>query len=113
MNASTLTETILRVRQEHRWRTIKPEQINDGLCDAFAADVMDRLPVELSMEVKVVGLADIYRPPLRWKEMTDHVVLLYRGYYYDAEAPQGVPAVCPMLLPAWARVDCLPVRKAA
>lgn len=111
MNAS-LSEIILKVRREPRWRTMKPEQINDGLCDEFASDVRDRLPVEMSMEVRVVWLGEAYHPPRRWKELVDHAVLLYRGHYYDAETPQGVPAVCPMLIPAWARVDA-PLRKAA
>jgi hypothetical protein len=95
-----------------RTHGMSPAQINDGLCDQFAGDAMDKLPVEVAMEARVVWLADLYHPPIRWKEMVNHAVVLYRGYYFDSETPQGVPAVCPMLLPAWRRADC-PVLKMA
>lgn len=58
--------------------------INNGWCLVFAETVAERVP-----GAKVVDAADLGADP-----SVCHYVLVHNGRFYDAEAPEGMEAVC-------------------
>lgn len=60
---------------------MSPWAINNGWCSAFAS----RLARRLGPEAKVVGTTGVPGA------FPGHSAVFYKGLYYDAESPQGVP----------------------
>jgi hypothetical protein len=57
-----------------------PAQINNGWCMAFANNLQKALGPEAQV-VSTTGLDGVF---------SGHKVVLYQGFYYDAESPEGV-----------------------
>lgn len=86
MSVMTLTEAIHTALQyEHvTYSGLSPEQINDGFCYDFAEQVHALVP-----GVPIVWSCDL-DPVLDERAGMCHAVLLYKGRFYDSEAPEGV-----------------------
>jgi len=78
-----LTETIIQIRDEFltRGEVSCVEEINHGLCADFATLVWERVgkPEPFIFSDDALG-AEEYR----------HTFIVFRGRFYDAEAPEGV-----------------------
>ena len=138
--ALNITATIIALRDDYLARGEAPSfyEINNGLCESFAVDVLDLLGhpkgiLDLQNESFMCGddgdpvgaeqwdarLLETQwgvTPPagLSWDDLNGcdfghHVWLSYNGRHYDAECPEGVAS--PFELPIFARViaeECAP-----
>lgn len=112
--APDLTQLIRQVRGEYLARRGPSYDINDGACGIFAEEVIRRFQDAHPQEKppQIVWLADIYSMP-NYKELINHAVILYRGYYFDSDVPEGMPGVCPRFLPTWRKAADLDLRRPA
>jgi hypothetical protein len=63
--------------QQRGWAD-SPQQINNGLCEEFAEEVVRLIP-----NAKAIWIEDTF--PID----ASHKVVSYKGRYYDAELPEG------------------------
>lgn len=71
-NNTIISKAIRQVVQEIN---LRPFDINDGLCEEFAAQIKIKVPQAHSMDLGI---------------NYGHICVKYMGKYYDAEEPEGV-----------------------
>lgn len=92
----SLSRTIRRLLRT-KYADFAPYEVNDGLCERFAHDVLDAHPSASECSTGLVFRRSVnYQYPV-------HVWVYEDGQHYDAEAPDGVETFAE--LPFWKRTD--------
>jgi hypothetical protein len=65
------------------WADFSPEDVNAGLCEDFANDLLELLAAR-----RVRGAVLLYTTT--WEDLPGHAWVCVRGRHFDAEVPRGV-----------------------